>query len=67
MGTPIRDFATLIGTMPGLVLEGVTTQRGKFGERLAAMTNAEAGREEGELLVEVAERLRLTVSQRRGR
>ncbi len=54
----IRSFATLIGTLPGLELEGVTTHRGKFNERLAAMTNEQAGREEGELLVEVAERLR---------
>ena len=54
----LRRFATLIGTLPGIELEGVTTHRGKFNERLAAMTNEQAGREEGELLVEVAERLR---------
>ena len=54
----LRRFATLIGTLPGIELEGVTTHRGKFSERLAAMTNEQAGREEGELLVEVAERLR---------
>jgi D-serine deaminase-like pyridoxal phosphate-dependent protein len=51
-------FARLLESLPGLELDGVTTHRGKFGERLAAMTNAEAGRDEGGTLVGVAERLR---------
>jgi D-serine deaminase-like pyridoxal phosphate-dependent protein len=36
----------------------VTTHRGKFSERLARMSNTEAGREEGQIMVDVAERLR---------
>lgn len=51
-------FARTIESLPGLELDGVTTHRGKFGERLAGMTNAEAGHEEGRILVELADRLR---------
>lgn len=54
----IEALARLVASLPGLELEGVTTHRGKFTERLAAMTNDQAGREEGQLVVEVAERLR---------
>ncbi len=53
----IADFARLIRSLPGIELEGVTTYRGKFGERLGAMTNDEAGQEEGQIIVGVAERL----------
>jgi D-serine deaminase-like pyridoxal phosphate-dependent protein len=54
----IVAFAHTLETLPGLELEGITTHRGKFGERLLAMTNEEAGRDEGELLVELAGTLR---------
>jgi D-serine deaminase-like pyridoxal phosphate-dependent protein len=54
----IEAFARTIGALPGVELDGVTTHRGKFGERLGRMTNAEAGHEEGSILVGVAERLR---------
>jgi D-serine deaminase-like pyridoxal phosphate-dependent protein len=54
----IAAFAGLLTELPGLELEGVTTHRGKFSERLARMSNADAGREEGRIMVDVAERLR---------
>ena len=54
----IEALARLVMSLPGLEFEGVTTHRGKFSERLAAMTNDEAGREEGQLMVDVADRLR---------
>ena len=54
----IRAFARLLSSLPGIELEGITTHRGKFSERLAAMTNEEAGHEEGQLLVDLAEKLR---------
>jgi D-serine deaminase-like pyridoxal phosphate-dependent protein len=54
----IEDFARLLGSLPGVELEGVTTHRGKSPDRVRAMTNAEAGHEEGRLVVEVAESLR---------
>jgi D-serine deaminase-like pyridoxal phosphate-dependent protein len=54
----IEAFARLLSSLPGIELEGVTTHRGKFSERLLEMTNEEAGREEGQLLVDIAERLR---------
>ena len=54
----IEAFARLIGSLPGLELDGITTHRGKSVERLATMTNEEAGREEGQLLVDLAETLR---------
>jgi D-serine deaminase-like pyridoxal phosphate-dependent protein len=54
----IEALARVAASLPGIELEGVTTHRGKFSERLAAMTNEQAGREEGQLVVEVAERLR---------
>ncbi len=54
----ITAFARLLMSLPGSDFEGITTHRGKFGERLAKMTNDEAGMEEGQILVELAERLR---------
>jgi D-serine deaminase-like pyridoxal phosphate-dependent protein len=54
----IAAFAGLLAELPGIELEGVTTHRGKFSERLARMPNAEAGHEEGQILVDLAERLR---------
>jgi D-serine deaminase-like pyridoxal phosphate-dependent protein len=54
----VEAFAGAIDALPGIELDGVTTHRGKFGERLGRMTNAEAGHEEGAILVGLAERLR---------
>ena len=54
----IQAFARTIDGLPAIELDGVTTHRGKFGERLGRMTNAEAGHEEGSILVGLAERLR---------
>ena len=54
----IRTFARAIDALPAIELDGVTTHRGKFGERLGRMTNAEAGHEEGSILVGLAEHLR---------
>ncbi len=54
----VEAFARAIDALPGIELDGVTTHRGKFGERLERMTNAEAGHEEGAILVDLAERLR---------
>jgi len=54
----ILAFARLLISLPGIEFHGITTHRGKFDERLAKMSNDEAGREEGEILVELAERLR---------
>ncbi len=50
--------ARLLASLPGIELDGITTHRGKFGDRLAGMSNAEAGHEEGGILVGLAERLR---------
>jgi D-serine deaminase-like pyridoxal phosphate-dependent protein len=57
-GAAIEAFARAIDALPAIELDGVTTHRGKFGERLGRMTNAEAGHEEGAILVDIAERLR---------
>ncbi len=54
----VAAFARLLMSLPGIELDGVTTHRGKFSERLAQMTNAEAGHEEGQILVDLADRLR---------
>lgn len=54
----IVAFARLLVSLPGIELEGVTTHRGKFSERLAQMTNEEAGHEEGQILVDLADKLR---------
>jgi D-serine deaminase-like pyridoxal phosphate-dependent protein len=63
-GVPIADaaaievLARLIEELPGLELDGVTTHRGLFFPGADAMTPQEAGRQEGELVVAAAERLR---------
>jgi D-serine deaminase-like pyridoxal phosphate-dependent protein len=54
----IAAFARLLESLPGIQLDGITTHRGKFSERLAQMTNEEAGHEEGQILVDLAEKLR---------
>jgi len=54
----IAGFARLLRSLPGIELEGITTHRGKFSERLSQMTNDEAGNEEGQLLVDLADKLR---------
>jgi D-serine deaminase-like pyridoxal phosphate-dependent protein len=54
----LLGFARLLASLPGIELDGITTHRGKFGDRLARMTNADAGREEGGILVGLAGRLR---------
>ena len=54
----IAAFAKVLRSLPGIRFEGITTHRGKFDARLAKMTNDEAGREEGQILVDLAERLR---------
>ena len=54
----IAAFAELLVALPGIDFEGITTHRGKFDERLARMTNDEAGMEEGEVLADLADRLR---------
>ncbi|HEY3766719.1 MAG TPA: alanine racemase [Gaiellales bacterium] len=50
-------FARVIAALPAIELDGITTHRGKPDERVAAMTNIEAGHEEGRILVDLAERL----------
>jgi D-serine deaminase-like pyridoxal phosphate-dependent protein len=54
----IEEFARLIGSLPNIELEGLTTHRGVFFEGAAAMTPEECGLEEGRLMVELAEKLR---------
>lgn len=54
----IEAFARMLTSLPSIELEGITTHRGKFSERLLSMTNEEAGREEGQILVDLAEQLR---------
>jgi len=54
----IEGFARLIGSLPNLELEGVTTHRGVFFDGAAQMTPEECGLEEGRLMVELAEKLR---------
>lgn len=54
----IADFARLLESLPGIEFEGITTHRGKFEPRLMEMTNDEVGKEEGEIMVGLAERLR---------
>jgi D-serine deaminase-like pyridoxal phosphate-dependent protein len=53
----IAEFARFVARRPGLAFDGITTFRGK-PSRLASMSAEEAGREEGELMVALAERLR---------
>lgn len=54
----IAAFARLLESLPGIELDGITTHRGKFSERLSQMTNDEAGHEEGQILVDLADKLR---------
>ena len=54
----IAAFARLLMSLPGIELEGVTTHRGKYTERLAAMSNDEAGYEEGSVVAAIADQLR---------
>jgi D-serine deaminase-like pyridoxal phosphate-dependent protein len=54
----IEAFARLIGSLPNIELEGLTTHRGVFFDGAAEMTPEECGLEEGRLLVELAEKLR---------
>src|SRR5262249_5430795 len=54
----IFAFARFLTSLPGIELEGITTHRGKFDARLAKMTNNEAGHEEGQILADLAEKLR---------
>ena len=54
----IEDFARLIGSLPNIELEGITTHRGVFFDGANDMTPEEAGLAEGRLLVDLAEKLR---------
>jgi len=54
----IEDFARLIGTLPNIELEGITTHRGVSFEGATGMTPEEAGLAEGWLMVDLAEKLR---------
>ena len=54
----IAAFARLLESLPGIELEGVTTHRGMFFDGASELAIDEAGRREGELLVDVAEKLR---------
>ena len=54
----LASLARLVESLPGLDLEGVTTYRGAAFQHTAAMTLAEAGLDEGQALVQVAEELR---------
>ncbi len=51
-------LAQLIVSLPGLRLEGITGYRGATYPGAGGRTPAEVGREEGELLVQIADRLR---------
>jgi D-serine deaminase-like pyridoxal phosphate-dependent protein len=63
-GVPVDDLgavealARLVRDLPGLHLDGLTTHRGLFFPGAAELTRYDAGRQEGELLVAVAEHLR---------
>jgi D-serine deaminase-like pyridoxal phosphate-dependent protein len=54
----IEDFARLIGSLPNLELEGITTHRGMSFDGAAELTPEEGGLAEGRLMVELAEKLR---------
>jgi D-serine deaminase-like pyridoxal phosphate-dependent protein len=54
----IEDFARLIGSLPNIELEGITTHRGMSFDGAGEMTPEEGGLAEGRLLVELAEKLR---------
>ena len=57
-GDAIESLARAAIALPGISFEGLTTHRGMFFSGAEAMTREEAGREEGEIVVGVAERLR---------
>lgn len=60
-GMPPADaeaFGRLVESLPGLRLEGITGYRSATFAGAAGRSPAEVGREEGELLVQIAERLR---------
>jgi D-serine deaminase-like pyridoxal phosphate-dependent protein len=54
----VEEFARLISSLANIELEGLTTHRGMFFEGAAEMTPEEGGLEEGQLMVELAEKLR---------
>jgi D-serine deaminase-like pyridoxal phosphate-dependent protein len=54
----IVALARVVEKLPGLELEGITTHRGMGFPGAESLTPAEAGEEEGRLLVELANRLR---------
>lgn len=54
----IESLARAALALPGISFEGLTTHRGMFFPGAEAMTREEAGCEEGEIVVAVAERLR---------
>ena len=54
----IEALARLILELPGLHFDGLTTHRGLFFPGAADLTRQDAGRQEGELLVAAAARLR---------
>ncbi len=63
-GVPAEDAAAIealaarVTSLPGLVLDGVTTHRGLFFPGVEDMTREAAGRQEGEVVAAAAERLR---------
>jgi D-serine deaminase-like pyridoxal phosphate-dependent protein len=54
----IVTLARLIEELPGVALDGVTTHRGLFFPGAAEMSREAAGRDEGEIVVAAAHRLR---------
>jgi len=54
----IVGLAQLVESLPGLELEGLTTHRGVFFAGAEGKTADECGREEGQILVDLAARLR---------
>ena len=54
----IHELAQLVVVLPGLGLDGLTTHRGIFFEGADTMSLAEAGRDEANVVVTVAEELR---------
>ena len=54
----LERLARLVHRLPGLDFDGITTHRGVFFEGAAAMTVDDAGRAEGLVVADVADRLR---------
>ena len=54
----IHELARLVGELPGLALDGVTTHRGIFFDGADTMSLDDAGRDEAHVVVTVAEELR---------